>query len=255
VPVDALFEAFYGQASTWINAAARGVETLPVSYAFGAGMLASVNPCGFIMLPAFAAFFVTTTNDGIAPGRPARLMRAAWMGALVTLAFIAVFTLAGALVWAGGRALMAWSSWAGAAVGVALLGFGLYQLATRRSLFSGATSGLRIARRRSNGGVLLFGAGYAVCSLGCTLPAFLVVAGSVFIGNPDLVDATRRFVEYGLGMGFVLTALTIGIAVAQDGANRATSRVLPLVDPAANAVLVLAGAYIIWYWMRNGSLL
>ena len=102
--------------------------------------------------------------------------------------------------------------------------------------------------------MLLFGVGYAVCSLGCTLPAFLVVAGSVFIGNPDLVEATGRFVEYALGMGFVLTALTLGLSLAREQANRAATRILPLIDPAANTVLVLAGAYIVWYWTRNGSL-
>ena len=39
-----MFDAFYEQANGWINLAARGVESLPVSYTFGAGMLASVTP-------------------------------------------------------------------------------------------------------------------------------------------------------------------------------------------------------------------
>jgi cytochrome c biogenesis protein CcdA len=30
-------------------------ELLPVGYAFAAGMVASVNPCGFFMLPSYGA--------------------------------------------------------------------------------------------------------------------------------------------------------------------------------------------------------
>lgn len=213
-------------------------------------MLASVNPCGFVMLPAFAAFFVTV--EQAADDAAVRVARALWMGLLATLTFIAVFTLAGAAIWGGGRAFMQLAGWAGLAVGGALAGFGLYQLVTRRSIFVGATSRVRIGRSRSPTGVVLFGAGYAVCSLGCTLPAFLIVAGSVFIGNRDFVEAMARFVEYGAGMGFVLTTVTVGVAVARASTARVAGRLGTIVEPAANVLLVLAGLYVIWYWTSNG---
>lgn len=248
--LEAVFEAFYWQANQWINLASQGVDRLPVSYAFGAGMLASVNPCGFVMLPAFAAFFVTA--ERAVDNGAKRVARALWMGLLATITFIAIFTIAGAVIWAGGRAFMQFAGWAGLAVGVALAGFGLYQLITRRSIFAGATSRVRVSRRSSPLGVLVFGTGYAVCSLGCTLPAFLVVAGSVFIGNRDFVEAMTRFVEYGAGMGLVLTAVTVSIAAARASTVGAVGRIGAVVDPAANALLVLAGLYIIWYWTNNG---
>ena len=40
------------------------VDTLPVSYAFGTGMLAAVNPCGFALLPAYISFFLGDTGEG-----------------------------------------------------------------------------------------------------------------------------------------------------------------------------------------------
>lgn len=248
--LDAVFEAFYEQANQWINLASQGVDRLPVSYAFGAGMLASVNPCGFVMLPAFAAFFVTV--EQAVDDAAVRVARALWMGLLATLTFIAVFTLAGAAIWAGGRAFMQLAGWAGLAVGIVLVGFGLYQLVTRRSLFASATSRVRVGRSRSPIGVVLFGTGYAVCSLGCTLPAFLIVAGSVFIGNRDFLEAMTRFVEYGAGMGLVLTTVTVSIAAARASTARAVGRLGAVAEPAANALLVLAGLYVIWYWTNNG---
>jgi cytochrome c-type biogenesis protein len=248
--VGAGFEAFYQQATLWINLASEGVDALPVSYAFGAGMLASVNPCGFVMLPAFGAFFVTT--DGVQQKRSTRILRALWMGVIATAAFIVVFTFAGAVIWAGGRALMEWVGWAGIAVGVALSGFGLYQLVTRRSVFANAASAVRVRRSRSAAGALVFGTGYAVCSLGCTLPAFLVVAGSVFIGNGDFTQAMTRFVEYAAGMGLVLTVVTVSLASARGSIASTVGRYGAVVEPTANVLLVLAGLYVIWYWTTNG---
>ena len=38
------------------GALARLVVLLPVSYAFAAGMVASVNPCGVLMLPSYVIY-------------------------------------------------------------------------------------------------------------------------------------------------------------------------------------------------------
>ena len=138
---DAIFSAFSEQANEWMNVFARQVDALPVSYAFGAGMLATVNPCGFIMLPAFAAFYFTSDGATVGPSAGRRLARALQMGALVTLAFVVTFGLAGLVISAGGRFITEWIGWAGLAIGVALIALDVYQLATRRSLFANAAGG------------------------------------------------------------------------------------------------------------------
>jgi len=38
------------------------VEALPVGYAFGSGMLATVNPCGFALLPAYISLYLGDTG-------------------------------------------------------------------------------------------------------------------------------------------------------------------------------------------------
>ena len=40
---------------------------LPFGFAFGAGMVATVNPCGFVMLPAYLGMYV---GDGQGDGSP-----------------------------------------------------------------------------------------------------------------------------------------------------------------------------------------
>ena len=252
---DALFRHISELGTAGLNVFIGVVDALPVSYAFGAGMIASANPCGFIMLPAFIGFFITSNSPDLRLELTRRLGRAGWFGLLVTAAFIATFAAMGLAVTLGGRALMEWTGWAGIIVGVLLATFGLYQLVFRRSLFSGMAAGVRVRRDRSTRGALLFGLAYGVCSLGCTLPAFLVVAGGVFVGNAGFAESMWRFVEYGAGMGFVLAVVALAVAVFQEQGARTFRRFLPAAEFTANAMLVLAGAYIVWYWTANGPLL
>ncbi len=67
-----------------------GVETavaalagwLPVGYAFAAGMVASVNPCGFLLLPSYISYHLGTQEDGFyeqTVGR--RVLKALLLGA------------------------------------------------------------------------------------------------------------------------------------------------------------------------------
>lgn len=250
---DVVFETFYDQAMAWIMAFSQAVNELPVPYAVAAGMLATVNPCGFVMLPAYAAFY--STVDGAPVVRRRQVARAAWMGILVTAAFVGFFALAGLVITAGGRALMEWAGWAGAVVGVVLIVLGGYQLITRRSVFAGWTSGIRVERSRTTRGVLLFGVGYATCSLGCTLPAFLVVAGSVFLGDRDFASSLLRFVEFGVGMGVVFTIVSVMVTLARNQVMRLARPVMPVTDIAANILLILAGLYVVWYWTSKGQVL
>src|SRR3990170_297595 len=42
-------------ASAWLGNVA---DLLPVGYAFGAGMVSTVNPCGFALLPAYLGLYL-----------------------------------------------------------------------------------------------------------------------------------------------------------------------------------------------------
>lgn len=252
---DAVFGAFQEQTTVWLDWLGNRVDALPLPFAFGAGMLATINPCGFIMLPAFAAFYISADGSERGGGSVARLQRALVMGGIVTAAFIVTFGVTGMLITVGARFIMHWVAWAGLLVGLVLIAFGLAQLVTRRSLFAGMTAGVRVQRSRSVRGVALFGFAYAVASLGCTLPVFMIVAGSVFVGAGDFVPSAVRFVEYAAGMGAVLTAVTVGVALFRRQTTRAVGRALPYVDSAANLLLVFAGTYLVWYWTRDGGVL
>jgi cytochrome c-type biogenesis protein len=46
---------------------------LPVGFAFGAGMVAAVNPCGFAMLPAYLSLYLGAREEEFAK-RPRRAL-------------------------------------------------------------------------------------------------------------------------------------------------------------------------------------
>ncbi len=224
---------------------------LPLGFAFGAGMVAAVNPCGFAMLPAYLSLYLGSREAGFGK-RPAlgRVFRAVLIGGVVSMGFVLLFGMAGVIVAAGGSVIMEAMPWFGVVIGGALILGGLWILAGR-TLYTGVFE--RFAQRigdpraMSVRGFFLFGVAYGLASLSCTLPVFLaVMGGSLTAGS--FVSAAGQFVSYGMGMTSVLLVLTLALALFKEGVISRLCRVTPYVHPISAALLVLAGAYIILYW-------
>lgn len=226
---------------------------LPLAYAFGAGMLASVNPCGFLMLPAYATYYVGT-EDAASPSGPARGLRAVQMGLLATLGFLAVFAPLGLVISLGGHALTRVFPYAELLIGGGLIALGLALIASRRHLSLGFSQSVRLRRSKSPLGIFLFGIAYAVASLGCTLPIFIIVVGSA-VAAGGLITALIQFLNYALGMGLVLMIVSVSAALAQGAITQRLQRLLPFVERAGGVLLVAAGGYLVYYWYTFGRVL
>jgi cytochrome c-type biogenesis protein len=236
-----------------------GVSTLagllPLGYAFGAGMVAAANPCGVLLLPSLVAYYLTRDEFADLSGWQ-RAGKALLLGLMATLGFVALFATAGLAIGAGGRALAASFPVGGLLVGVVLAGLGAWLA------LSGREFGI-LAASRAMGHVRLgddlrslfvFGVGYAVASLACTLPIFLVVAGSA-LATSGVLAAAGQFVSYALGMGTVLSIVILGAAFFQGAVTRSMRRVVPYVHRLAAAFLLGAGLFIVNYWLTSGGLL
>ena len=104
---------------------------LPLGYAFAAGMVASVNPCGVLMLPAYISYHIAAEGAGEEKQPAARKVgRAILLSLIITLAFILIFAASGAIISAGGQWLVDVFPWAGALIGLAMAGLGLWLLIT-----------------------------------------------------------------------------------------------------------------------------
>ena len=222
----------------------------PLGYAFVAGVVASVNPCGFVLLPAYLGFYLG--DDQGARGGRVRMGRALAVSATVTASFALLFGLAGILAALAASAVTSSLPWVGTAVGVGLILLAGVLASGRELTVSLAprTAGhLKAATRaRGLGGYAAYGTAYGLASLGCTLPVFLGVVGTS-LQLHGLADAIGQFVLFGIGMGAVLTVLTIATAWFGDGLIRRAQALRGQIGWASAVLLWLAGAYVVYYWL------
>ncbi len=227
---------------------------LPVGYAFGAGMVAAVNPCGFAMLPAYLSLYLGAKEEDFAKLSPAsRMLRALLVGGSVSSGFILLFGLAGLMISAGGGALLGVMPVLAVFIGIALILLGLWTFAGR-TLYIGVFE--RLANRLgdptnvSARGFFLFGLAYGAASLSCTLPVFLVVVGGG-ISSDGFTAGVGQFLGYGLGMASVLVVLTLALALFKQGLVKRIKSVVPYTRLASAVLLMLAGVYMILYWASS----
>ncbi len=227
------------------------VAALPVGYAFGAGMIAAVNPCGFAMLPAYLSLYLGAREDDFAElPTKGRMLRALLVGATVSSGFVLLFGLAGIIISAGGNALLRVMPPLGFLIGVALVLLGLLILVGRSVYFSFFE---RLANRIGDPGTVsvrgffLFGLAYGAASLSCTLPVFLVVVGGG-IAADGLLAGVGQFFVYSFGMASVLVALTLALAFFKQGLVARVKKAVPYVQLASAVLLILAGVYTVLYW-------
>lgn len=220
----------------------------PFALAFTAGLVATVNPCGFAMLPAYLSYFMGLEGDGSAADADP-LRRGLRVGTIVSGGFLLVFGVVGLLVTLGMRSIVDAIPWAAIVVGIGIgvLGVAMvggYELNVRLPGVGRAGSG------RGAGSVFLFGVSYAVASLSCTLPIFLAVVAGV-IPNTSLVSGVLMFLAYGIGMSLVLVAVTVALALGRQRLVGWLRRSAAHINRVSGVVLVLAGAYIVWFWATN----
>lgn len=224
-------------------------ELLPLGYAFGAGMIASVNPCGFFLLPSYASYQLGVDEAGYASTRASRrIARALILTGLATAGFVVLFGSVGGVFALGGTWLTRWFPYAGIVVGVAMTLLGVWLLVSGRTLSMRTPGRMMVTPKRNQRNVFLFGIGYALASLCCTLPIFLVVVGTG-IASGSMATAVSQFISYALGMGLILAVVTVGTSLARDGVSAKMRSFYPYVKRTSNMFLIAAGLYIIYYWV------
>jgi len=241
-------------ASNWLG---RVADFLPLGYAFGAGMVSTVNPCGFAMLPAYLGLYLGTDEEQFAQASALRrFAQALVVASAVSLGVVLLFGVAGLLIAAGGRFVVGAFPWIGLGIGVLLIALGLWLL-TGHTLYTGFTE--RLTERMGNPGqkdirgFFTFGIAYGTASLSCTLPIFLTVVGSA-VAVQGFLSAATQFVSYALGMGLVIVVLTVGLALFKGAVVKWLRKTLPYFQRLSAGLLLLAGAYIVFYWLTEGQL-
>ena len=248
--VNAFVEALSGNSSSFL-----GELGLPLGFAFAAGMVATVNPCGFAMLPAYLGLYLGTTEQGGDHKHPVQhLARALLVGGVVTSAFVLLFGLVGLIIGVGARSLVNVIPWLGLGIGVLVAIAGSWLLAGGKlytALPVQASARIGNPGTVSIRGYFLFGLSYGTASFSCALPIFLLVVVTTLEVSGYLV-AVGQFVLYALGMGLVIMLLTVSMALFKGALVGALRKAIPYIQPLSGALMILAGAYIVYYWLTIG---
>lgn len=224
-----------------------------LALAFGAGMVATVNPCGFAMLPAYLSYFMGIQDEG--HNRAAALRAALLVGSIVSLGFLVVFGIAGVIINGASRTLAAdWIPWLALAVGIGLVILGIAML-RGFELKVGLPQRGRASSVRTYRNIFGFGVSYAVASLSCTLPVFLTLIATQFTTR-SFAEGILIFAVYSVGMASVLLAVTVVIALGKHTIVNRLRGAGAHINRISGALLVAAGLWISWFWitsLRSGS--
>lgn len=218
-----------------------------MSLSFIRGMVAAVNPCGFILLPTYLMYFLGL--QGTTPGtQRSTLRRALLVSAAVSSGFLLVFLVAGVIsqyftTWINENA-----KYATGVIGVGLLVLGAAMLLGYKLPF--------VTPRLDTGGsapqqtiraMFVYGIAYAVASIGCTIGLFMATVFSA-TERDGFATGVGNMVAYGAGMALLVTALTVGLAAANTSLLTLLRGSLRYVDRIAAFFVFLSGTYLLWYF-------
>jgi len=212
------------------------MDPASLSLSFTAGFLAALAPCALPMLPGYVAYYMNM-------GQGRRSPLAYMMYSLSTVAgFLSVYLLVGALPSFGVSRLAEKVGAATPYIGALLVLVGLatvFSDAFRWVPAVGSFTPKNVGVRA----LLLYGAGYGLASMSCSLPVFLLLV--LQSAGADGVDVAAGFLAYGLGAAAVIVPLTFAVAYSNQVVVERFMGALPYVKRLSALVLVAAGLYMI----------
>ncbi|MEI8023768.1 MAG: cytochrome c biogenesis protein CcdA [Actinomycetota bacterium] len=214
------------------------------AYSFILGVLAAVNPCGFVLLPTYLIFFlgVREETELIASER---IRRALVVSSGISIGFLAIFFVIGVI----SRLFTQWielnAKYAALAIGVVLVIGGARMLSGWTPKF--ATPQLGGAQTKTFRATVVYGVAYAVASIGCTI-GFLTTAVFGSIALHGFISGVLSILLYGLGMAMLVTALTVSLAFAKTGIVTIIKNRLHIIQRLGAIFVTMTGVYLVVYW-------
>jgi cytochrome c biogenesis protein CcdA len=215
------------------------------------GMLASVNPCGFVLLPTYLMYFLgieATRSDD----ERATVRRALLVGASMTAGFMVVFVVVGGVTKWSTDWVLAHAKYVTGVAGVGFVVLGIAMLFGFKLRLS--TPALAVGERDTTvRSMFVYGVVYATVSLSCTLVLF----APLFFERGGIGVGVVNGAAFAFGMGLLVTALTVALAVANHALLRVLRTAMQHVQALAGAFVLLSGLYLLYYFwvvdVRGGS--
>lgn len=221
-------------------------EFILISLAFISGVMAFFGPCGISMLPAYVSYILGSKEDKN-KGTKKTAIRGLLFGVITTLGIVSIYILMGVAFSISGAFLKPFVPLMGFITGMILVSVGVLVYFEKfpyvHFYHLKISKGLKRSRFFS---FYLFGAGYGVAQLSCTLPIFLlVVFQALAIGS--FIDGMFIFLIYGIGIGIGMIIASVGSALSREAIQKYIAIIVPHIRKLTALVLVLAGLYQIYF--------
>ena len=220
-----------------------------LSLSFIRGLIASINPCGFVLLPTYLMYFLGISANDVEAQR-APISRALMVGTMVSAGFFAVFFAIGAATQYWTYTLLDNAKYATLVIGIVFVVLGIAILFGFRLPI--ATPHVDIGERdRTSRTMFLYGVAYAITSIGCTLPLFIATLFQTG-ESKGYWAGVANVLAYAAGMALVVLSLTLALATANMGFVRWLRAKMQYVEMVSGAFVFLSGLYLLWYfWKRD----
>ena len=214
------------------------------AYSFILGVLAAVNPCGFVLLPTYLIFFLGT-HEETELTTSERMRRALVVSSGISIGFLAIFFVIGVI----SRLFTQWielnAKYASLAIGIVLVIGGARMLSGWTPKF--ALPQIGGVQTKTFRATVIYGVAYAVASIGCTI-GFLTTAVFGSIALHGFISGVFSILLYGLGMAMLVTALTVSLAFAKTGIVTMIKNRLHIVQRLGAIFVTITGIYLVLYW-------
>jgi cytochrome c biogenesis protein CcdA len=213
-----------------------------VGLAFGAGLVAALNPCGFAMLPAYLALVVR----GERVGQLAAVGRALAATAMMAAGFVVVFGGFGLLTVSAAATVQRYLPYVTVVIGIVLVALGIWLLVGREVSVRTPKPLAQWAPTARLGSMFSYGMSYAVASLSCTIAPFLAVTAAG-LREASVVGTAAIYVAYATGFTVVVGALAVAAAMTTTAVVDRLRRIMPYLNRISGALLVAVGLYVGYY--------
>lgn len=218
------------------------MDATVLTVALLAGVLATFNPCGFALLPAYLTLVASSTAG---KARSQALLDGTRFATGMTLGFVLVFGTFGLVISPFTSVIQRYLPVLTIILGFILIGVGLW-LMTGRS-----TVGPKIAVRGWAPGTswwsqIGYGITFALVSLSCTIGPFLAVTGAA-LRSDSVVNVVITFVVFALGMGAAVLTLALATTLIGSTLTQWLRKHAGTVTRVTGVLVLIAGAYVAWF--------
>lgn len=232
------------------------IDTFLVAFSLAAGAATFFSPCSVGLFPAYIGFFLSldegtrkglsSPNGGSSPRGPVvQALSGVRLGLIASVGFLLLFLAAGGVVsLLGSQFLGPYLRWISIGIGVVIIALGWLQWAGKGL---GISIPVRGPKNRTAFSIFAFGIGYALASLGCTLPVFLATLFASLTAA-GAWGTLLVLLAYGAGMGLVMVVVSASLAVSEEAAKTYVQRLVPLIKQASSLLLMVAGAVIVYFY-------